>query len=87
MIVFRILLVFCARVLAAVGFAAAAMLLGWIITAHAANPVPDNGADRQNPVLCGQTPDAICSPDLPGLVTKPATLVIPSPHRAGRAGA
>jgi hypothetical protein len=86
MIVFRILLIFCARVLAAVGFAAAAMLVGWIITAHAANPAPD-GADQLKPVLCEQTPDAICPPDLPALVTKPATLVIPPPRRAGRAGA
>jgi hypothetical protein len=86
MIVFRILLIFCARVLAAVGFAAAAVLLGWIITAHAANRAPD-GADWQNPVPCERTPDAIGPPDFRGLVTKPATLVIPPPRRAGRAGA
>ena len=80
MTVFRILLIFSARMLATIGFAAAAMLLGWIITAHAANLVPDD-TERQNPILCAQGADAICPPDLPGLVTMPATLVAPAQPR------
>lgn len=66
------------RVLAAAGvtFAAlAAMLLGWVITAHAANLVP-NDAERHDPLLCERMPDTICPPDFPGLVTMPATLVV-----------
>jgi hypothetical protein len=74
MTVFRILFIFCARTLAAVGVAAATMLLGWIITAHAANLVPDD-AERENPILCERIPDMICQPDVPGLVTRPAMLV------------
>jgi len=80
MTVFRILLIFSARMIATIGFAAAAMLLGWIITAHAASLVPDD-TERQKPILCGQGADAICPPDLPGLVTMPATLVAPAPRR------
>jgi len=81
MFTLRALLIFCARMLAAAGAAFAALMLGWIITAHAANPLPDD-ADRPNPVLCERGADAICPPDLPGLMSKPATLVIP--QKAGK---
>ena len=62
------------RVLAAAGvtFAAlAAMLLGWVITAHAAGLVPD-GTERHDPVLCERIPDTICPPEFPGLMIMPA---------------
>jgi hypothetical protein len=62
------------RVLAAAGVtcaALAAMLLGWVITAHAADLVP-NDAGRHDPLLCEHIPDTICPPDFPALVIMPA---------------
>lgn len=66
--------------------AIATMMLGWVITAHGAQIVPDD-AERQNPILCERVPDAICPPDFPGLVTMPATLAFPgaSPKLRGAA--
>ena len=79
MMTFGTLFVFCARALAAVGAAVAAMLLGWIITAHATRLGPD--VERHDPILCERIPDMICQPDVPGLVTKAATLAAPHAHR------
>ncbi|MEJ0078096.1 MAG: hypothetical protein WDO17_22175 [Alphaproteobacteria bacterium] len=84
MTVFRILTIFGTRMLAAAGVAAATMLLGWIMTAHAASLVPDD-TGRENPILCERIPDMICQPDVPGLVTRPATLVVPDTSRTGPA--
>jgi hypothetical protein len=58
--------------------AAATMLLGWIITAHASAFVP-NASDRgESPILCQVSlAPAPCPADEPLFVTKPATLVAP----------
>jgi hypothetical protein len=76
MMILRALVVFCARALAVAGVAVATMMLGWIITARAASLVPDD-ADRGNATLCERTRDMICQPDVPGLMTRPATLITP----------
>ena len=60
--------------------AIATVMLGWMITAHGAQIVPDD-ADRHNPVFCERYPDAICPPEFPGLMTMPATLVVPGMSR------
>ena len=73
----RTLLIFSARAFAALGAAVATMMLGWIITAHAAYLFPDE-ADRANPILCERIPGMICQPDVPGLLIKPAILVVPA---------
>jgi hypothetical protein len=91
MMILRTLFILCARVFAVVGAAIATMMLGWIITAHAASLVPDE-PDRENSILCERIPDMICQPDVPGLVTRPATLAVPDKRRpvwargAGAAG-
>ena len=77
MMTLRALFIFCARALAAVGVAVATMMLGWIITAHAASLVPDD-TDRVNSILCERIPDMICQPDVPGLPIRPAMLVRPA---------
>lgn len=62
------------RVLAAAGVTAAALaaiMLGWVITAQAAQLVPDD-TERHGPLLCERVPDAICPPDFPMLVIMPA---------------
>jgi hypothetical protein len=68
--------------------AVAAMLLGWIITAHASVPMPGASERGENPVLCAIGGESAscppCAPDEPLLLTRPATLVRPEMRRSSR---
>ena len=68
--------------------AAAAMLLGWIITAQASVPMPGASERGESPVLCEANWDSVpcppCAPEGALLITRPATLVGPETGRTSR---
>ena len=63
--------------------AIAAIMLGWIITAHASAFVPGASDRGESTVLCRTSlGPAPCPPDEPLFVARPATLVHPEASRA-----